>query len=228
MDKNSGTNEIWVVGWPKSGNTWVARLLGDILDSPIRSGSLADEGFDRKGDYLIRQYHMVYTEYHENMGRIVLVVRDPRDVAVSMMYYWQRKSIEEIVRGMIGQEKGIFSKGGTWASYYMNWIRLLEHPVYVRYEDLILYPELALIELLARHELKPVKSVTEVISRQSFWSRVKIAQEHGNDLNYGKEIQLRLLRMGVNGDWRNHFDERLNNMALEHFGEVMEWFDYLE
>lgn len=28
---------IWVVGYPKSGNTWLARLLGDALNSPVTS-----------------------------------------------------------------------------------------------------------------------------------------------------------------------------------------------
>jgi len=28
-------NDILIVGYPRSGNTWISRLLGDALNSPV-------------------------------------------------------------------------------------------------------------------------------------------------------------------------------------------------
>lgn len=51
--------DICVCGWPRSGNTLAARLLGEALNSPVTGWEaavpLATEGLDRTGEYTIRQ-----------------------------------------------------------------------------------------------------------------------------------------------------------------------------
>ena len=102
-------NEIIVTGYPKSGNTWLSRLLGDILNSPVTGRDdyeavpISQEGLDRSGDYTIIQLHLVPDcSNHNNQfitnrfhicpdnhtdEKIVIPIRDPRDVAVSCMHY---------------------------------------------------------------------------------------------------------------------------------------------
>lgn len=85
---------IWTLGQPRSGNTWLCRLLGDALDSPIASGerfpSNADEGEERPGPFVIRMRHykMVSTGF-PNGQRLIHIIRDPRDMLVSVREYWK-------------------------------------------------------------------------------------------------------------------------------------------
>jgi hypothetical protein len=43
-------------------------------------------------------------------------------------------------------------------------------------------------------------------------------ETHGDDHPYGKTIQLKHLRKGIVGDWRNHFSESDIALAEEIFG----------
>lgn len=98
---------VYVIGYPKSGTTWLARLLGDVLDSPVGSTHLpgnataiATEGQGRQGGHYVRQGHPLPVTrkpknhlelaYQLGDGRIVLMLRDPRDICVSGAYHWGR------------------------------------------------------------------------------------------------------------------------------------------
>lgn len=85
--------EVFVLGVPRSGTTWLCRLLGDALNSEIASGlewpSNADEGADRPGPYIIRLRHPYQVTIQELLkAPTVKIVRDPRDVVVSIREYW--------------------------------------------------------------------------------------------------------------------------------------------
>jgi hypothetical protein len=224
--------EIYVVGYPKSGNTWMSRLLGDVLDSPVMSGgnkpALADEGFDRSGDYVIRQSHLLRKE-KPNGAKAVFVLRDPRDVAVSVMFYWQRKSLMKVISGMAGIQSDIQSaplhKSGGWINYVRRWLITEDSGLsdVVKYEDLSKDTYTTLGATLIWLSAKPVKSIAEAVERQSFASRKKSIHK---DLPYGDTIQNRLMRKGVPGDWVNHFNRKQAKFFHEHFYDTMKVLEY--
>lgn len=218
---------IYVVGYVKSGNTWTARLLGDALDSPIISGkdrpSLADEGFARKGSYIIRQLHLPHKK-RPNDGKIVFVVRDPRDVAVSIKYYWQRDNLMSVIKGMAGGKgKAPMQYSGGWIKFMSSWLEDGDFDAMVRYESLINNTKVTLKSSLVLMGLDPVKPLDEVVERQSFANRkANITKQ----LPYGDEIQHRLMRKGVVGDWKNHFTCEHAQYMHDHFFELMEHLGY--
>lgn len=94
---------IYIVGFPRSGNTWLTRLLADVLQAHVRSramrGSLeaASEINQRLSlptdtAFTIVKIHflpkMFFEEIDEAPERILYVYRDFRDVAVSAFFYW--------------------------------------------------------------------------------------------------------------------------------------------
>lgn len=142
--------EIIVVGYVKSGNTWVSRLLGEVLNSPVTGWGvalpLAKEGEGRNGHYIVRQLHLnpnynaakfpefICSEWGAciprwNGEKIVHVIRDPRDICVSAYYYWNRDTIQETIWAMI---KGIEPFGGVggYLDYVHNWLKVTEIPIY--------------------------------------------------------------------------------------------------
>jgi hypothetical protein len=221
--------EIFVVGYPKSGNTWLSRLLGDLLDSPIKSRdnklSIGDEGYERSGKYVIRQEHLDKKKYNGETP-IILIVRDPRDVAVSAWKYWGRPSLLSTINNM---REGTWPipHGGGWSEFYEFWLKDDRIDYLVHYEELLDDTASVMNWLLSDMKFEAVNDMRDVVERQSFSSRKKIAKEKGDLLPYGKAVQNGFLRRGISGDWKNYFKFDTLKMAHEYFGETAEKFGYI-
>ncbi|PIE34919.1 hypothetical protein CSA56_06270 [candidate division KSB3 bacterium] len=98
---------LLVVGYPKSGNTWLTRLVAELIECPVQgffdepeNPEMAIEGQERISDYVVFKGHQ---PFHFIQGRIkhrniIYVVRDVRDVAVSGAYYFNFPSTSEKTR----------------------------------------------------------------------------------------------------------------------------------
>lgn len=101
--------QIYVVGFPKSGNTWLTRLLADVLKSPVRSGAMrgslevASEinqqlSLPSDSAYEVMKIHFMpkyfFTEVDSSPRRIAYIYRDFRDVFVSAFFYFKFKGNE--------------------------------------------------------------------------------------------------------------------------------------
>src|SRR4051794_9451760 len=93
-------DDVWIVSYPKSGNTWTRFLIANL----IADGETVDwSNIERRVPdiYYNRDPHLLslprprYLKSHEayrpEYRRVVLIVRDPRDVAVSY-YHFVRKA----------------------------------------------------------------------------------------------------------------------------------------
>jgi hypothetical protein len=89
---------IVVVGYPKSGCTWITRLVAELVGCPVagfwksNKREIAVEGEHRSSDVRVFKSHHTFDELgvavHDPETRIIYVVRDPRDVAVSGANYF--------------------------------------------------------------------------------------------------------------------------------------------
>ena len=94
-----GRIPIFVIGYPKSGNTWLTRLVGDALNSPTGSGygkhelDLSTEGKGRPGPYFVLKSHHSQRdkpEYITDKSKVIYIYRDFRDVLVSSFFHHYR------------------------------------------------------------------------------------------------------------------------------------------
>lgn len=237
-------HEIIVVGYPKSGNTWLSRLIGDLMDYPIvgfeDAVPIAAEGADRAGDGIVRQLHLmpgnskyphfitgphtVNTAYYGDEN-IVHIVRDPRDVAVSIDAYWELGDLARTLESVMG--KGDTPLWGTgWREFVESW-RASKLPHFTAfYNDLCSDAAATLKQITTSFGLTPANSIEEVVRRQSFDVRRAALEENGNNLPYGAGIQLKNLRLGKSGDWVNHFDEEHKRIAHRLFGDYLMLYGY--
>lgn len=241
---------IYVVGYPRSGNTWLSRLLGDILNSPVEgyknAKPIATEGQDRGGDYVVRQLHLKPVEYEIEDGLtaneisipmwdgdgIVTITRDPRDVAVSAMYYWNIPDIDTTVKAM-GEGLHPLIGVGSWSGFVESWLSIKTIGIVaanVFYEDLYWNPESEIYRLLSSLRIRNVREadVVAALNRQEINVKRNQVKLDGDRRPYGKEIQIKHLRKGIVGDWTGHFTRKTCELSQHYFGDLMLKIGYIE
>ena len=234
---------IYVSSWPKSGSTWLTRLLGDVLNSPTGgcmpeqdTKEVATEGQDRSGNYIVRKGHVVLVDNATGPvvpaphrlswnqltnEKIVFLVRAPRDICVSGAWHW-RCSIEVFMNRMI---KGDVARCGRWDEYISEWSKFnLDwgengNSIVIKYEDLlsVVYNEIRNILAYLGCGYNQV-FVYEAVKRNRFDVR-----SIGKD---GKELRRNNMRKGIAGDWKNHFTPQMNDRMWSEFGWMMEKLGY--
>ena len=238
---------VVISGYVRSGNTWLTRLIADCLDSPAigfaNALPLATEGEKRAGDWFVSQLHLHpvrnsgsehalvdgwkfdITKYRGE--HLIIMMRDPRDVAISAMHYWD---LPDIKSTLIAMRDGSTPLGGVgrWTDYVNDWMNCFGIPLIgIHYEALYLRTEDHLFWLLQRvirrdiGETKWRKKIREVIARQEINAKRKeILEDEKNGIGrpYGATIQLKHLRRGVPGEWREVFTKDENDLAWDIFG----------
>ena len=102
--KEKGGRAIYVLGFPKSGNTWLARLLSEVTQSNILAEdpvNTADNSLDRQGNFVIHKEHVVRDEQVVLKEQVVYIIRDIRDVLVSGFYHNNRRLNDEKINSNI-------------------------------------------------------------------------------------------------------------------------------
>jgi len=228
------TQKFHIIGYPRSGNTWVALLLGDCLQCDVTgweyNKSLASEGEDRinVGKYLVTQGHPAPKHIaFETLGddKIIFVVRDPRSVVVSAKHYWNRESIPDAL-ALMQNGTWPFPWGGGWADYMTDWEAHSDYiTVKTSYEALHSNAEIEMARVLKELGYDSVCPLSVVVERQSFISRTKRAKED-KTLSYTTEIQMNHLRGGRVADWRHEFTPEDAELAHEIFWPIINELGY--
>lgn len=140
-----------VVGMTRSGTIWTTRLLADTLNlaADTREGDFQYERDaviwrrDREGAP-IRRLHYLPADYPYDRP-VVLVIRDPRQIAVSQVFFYDHKNdFNSHARLIIGK----------WINFMTAWEKDERVATTVKYEDLRFNPWYEVVRIINRLDLK--------------------------------------------------------------------------
>lgn len=236
----------WVlVSWGKSGRTWFRVMLSrfyqqrfdiptDILlefDNYHSYSKQAQSVFFTHNNYLRDYTGDHQSKAHFSAKRVVLLVRDPRDVAVSQFFQWKfrmrprKKYLNSypehgadisIYDFVMGQSSGL----STIIDFLNDWAAALdmlgpESVLMVRYEDLRTHPEQEMQRILDFVGMEPGNDeITEAVKFAAYQNMKKMEQEQhfkgsGARVKAGDESnpQSFKVRRAKVGGYRDYFDD---------------------
>ena len=223
------SESVYHITTHKCGSQWVR----DILTSPeIHSVSglihastapRLDQGLmpDEENGYLYSPVYdlnaLEWRGIRKNVGKGIVVLRDPRDVIVSLLYshlyshassprvdFYRRQLFD--LPDLGSRLKLLFRDNFYKIRFFLSWSNYTSNDVYVvRYEDLIQNQQEVfgnIFEWLGWS--LPLETVIAVIERHSFKRR--------SGRSPGETDLVSHFRRGLAGDWKNHFTRDLGEL----------------
>jgi hypothetical protein len=215
-------DDIFLVSFPKSGNTWTRFLLANLRypDQPASFANIhrliPDPSLTSKRDFdtmsrprIIKSHECFDPRY----PRVVYIVRDPRDVAVSQYHYHRKlrrigddSPIENFVTRFLAGET---CPHGSWGENVTTWLVSREKDsrfLLLRYEDMVAdtQQELNKIAKFLGFPNTPDQIATAV--ERSSASRMRKLEQAETDecsLTQGSRKDLSFVRSASSGGWRN-------------------------
>lgn len=145
-------DDVFLVSYPKSGNTWIRFLLANLLHAGARIDFSTIESIvpdiyqnnERSLQATPRPRIIKSHEYFDpRYGRVVYLVRDPRDVLISFYHY--QVMVKQIAEDLPFETyaadfiSGQVSPYGSWGEHVGSWRGARDQKpgfLLVRYEDL--------------------------------------------------------------------------------------------
>jgi len=146
-------DDVFIVSYPKSGNTWTRFLIGNLIhpQSPADFSNINliipdPEGLSKR--QLARMPRPRYIKSHQYFDprypKVIYVVRDPRDVALSQYHFHRKRkllqdgaSVEQFVSRFVA---GKTSPYASWGENVASWMATRsDRPGFLllRYEDMV-------------------------------------------------------------------------------------------
>jgi len=142
----------------------------------------------------------------------ICIVRDPRDVAVSLAHHLAT-DIERAITFMgcpdaalaVGRRRGVQQFRQTlltWSGHVRSWLHTPKPPLLMRYEDMLADPTAAL-ERAARH--LGWRSPHDMVAKAVAATRMEALRKAEDQLGFREKVapEVRFFRRGVAGGWRD-------------------------
>lgn len=239
-------DDILLASYPKSGNTWIRFLLANLVfpDQEVGFGNVhklildptatVQRDFRRAPRPRIIKTH---GSFDPRYRRVICVVRDPRDVAVSQYHYLRKlRRIED--NCPLEQFIGWFIAGdlkrnpGSWGENVGSWLATrARHPGFLllRYEDMLADTarELTRVAKFGSFPAAPAR-IAEAVEKSSADKMRESEKKQGERsmLIKGSRQDIAFVRAAKSGGWRTELPEAQVARIEAAWGDLMACLGY--
>lgn len=239
-------DDIFIVSYPKSGNTWVRFLIGNLLyqDEPITFSNIelkVPDIYQNSNRKLLRISPPRILKSHEffdpRYKKVIYLVRDPRDVAVSYYYHCikfrvikQEVKIDRFINQFL---KGEIDDFGSWEKNVRSWLGARNGDpdfLLLRYEDIINAAADAIKKIAIQLELHATDElIVRAVELSSFDRMKKLEKRQSDEWKPTKKSDknLRFVRKGQYGGWTKELPKKESEKIEKTWKDLMLMFGYL-
>ena len=229
--------EYFVCEYPRSGGTWLAKMLADYFGVAKPGVSVFPVG--------MRAVIHNHWKFHPKLRNVFYLMRDGRDVMTSYYFYrmrsiqqkhtYQHKAMHENFQRVLGADYDAEDSRGNmaaflryefenptgsrlhWGQHIENWVDFDKHAymAYIKYEDLLERPFEAL-KTAIEHIVKE-----EIVEHKLHTAIDHCSMETQTGRKRGEEDKGSFIRKGIAGDWLNHFDAKAAKVFDEFAGAAL-------
>ena len=226
-------DDIFLVSYPKSGNTWARFLIANFLypDQHPDWGNIdrlipAPEVMSKRDFERIPRPRVIRTHdaFNPRYKQVIYIVRDPRDVALSQYHHHRKRKLiddnypfESFLPRFLAGETNVH---GSWKQNVASWLAARNGDpkfLLLRYEDMLLDTprELSRIGSFLGVEAT-AERLSTAIAHSSPKEMRRLEQVHADDcgLTKGTRQDLPFVRTAKSGNWRSDMPES-SIMAIE-------------
>jgi len=238
-------DDIFLVSYPKSGNTWLRFLLANLLSRPPQSfqdaNNLVPDIHNARTPEMISEVPSPrilksHFPFDARYPRVIYLVRDPRSVCVSQFFFKKRKGElrpEQRFEMFLDQFLDGFDDGfGDWGNHVTSWMAQDEHSpdrITVRYEDLKADTAACLRRLCAFAGIEASESnLAEAIAHCSMDAMLRIERDTGlgQQLKGQGDLRIPFVRRGSTREWREYFTMSMDARLQNRFSAAMSLTGY--
>lgn len=224
---NPRDSDIYLISYPKSGNTWMRYLLTYAIWPEMAEMDLAEMaayipsfGLQKDREAMLDSSspcnhltHRIIKEHarydamaKHHVKRAIYIARDGRDAIVSYWHFCNQRDgtsipFSEFIELSAKPEHSF----GLWKTHVLGWLNApLEAKLILRYEDMLTDAPSCLRRALEFAEIDVSDSVVEkAVNRASFDSMRKLEKTKG--FNLDQLVNVEFVRQGKSGKWGETF-----------------------
>lgn len=242
---NVRDTDIFIVSYPKSGNTWTRFLIGNLIyEEGVDFANIENRVPDiyansnAQLDKLPSPRYLKSHEYFDpRYKKVIYIVRDPRDVAVSYWHFAKKQNVlpenSTLVDFIEFFTQGKQDEFGSWGENVGSWLGARENNkdfLLLRYEDLLTNPieELRRVAHFASlpNDENRIKRAIELSSFDRMQHLEKSQGKHWKAIRNSNQ-NLPFVRSGKSGGWKNSLSEQDASAIRKLWGPNMGKLEYL-
>ena len=237
-------DDLFLVSFPKSGNTWTRFLIANLLhpEEPANFSNidrLIPESEELTRNELRRVPRPRIMKSHEyfdpRFRKVVYIVRDPRDVAVSQFHFYRKRRriddafpIEQFVKLFVA---GQTSDYGSWGDNVATWLAARQNSsdfLLVKYEELLAQTVSGLAQIASFLGVETTPAlVAQAVERSSADRMRKLeSQKATASVTKNTRQDIPFVRAASSGGWKKSLPESAVADLETAWGPLMQWLGY--